>query len=74
MNKYVLALILVISVSALLLLSLIAWHLYTETMEYKEEVVLLRKEMERTETEIRLIKQDIMIVENISTEKDFIKR
>lgn len=74
MNKYVLALILVISVSALLLPSLIAWHLYIETMEYKEEVVLLRKEMERTETEIRLIKQDVMIVENISTEKDFIKR
>lgn len=74
MNKYVLALILVISVSALLLPSLIAWHLYTETIEYKEEVVLLRKEMERTETEIRLIKQDIMIVETISTEKDFIKR
>ena len=74
MNKYVLALILAISVSALLLPSLIAWHLYIETMEYKEEVVLLRKEMERTETEIRLIKQDIMVVENISIEKDFIKR
>lgn len=74
MNKYVLALILVISVSALLLPSLIAWHLYIETMEYKEEVVLLRKEMERTKTEIRLVKQDVMIVENISTEKDFIKR
>ena len=74
MNKYVLALILIISVSALLLPSLIAWHLYIETMEYKEEVVLLRKEMERTKTEIRLVKQDVMIVENISTEKDFIKR